>query len=278
MFLGSIQKMQFVMRKSSSCQLQQIVLKLKPLARVCLRLPRHMLRRHNSREEDQADAWENVGTMNDDQVMNFPDEDEEDMRSLATSLTMQTARAQLGMMQPSQELIPAAQVEALALQLAQRLLQESNPQAQAARGSEQPAPGRGYPLAPPQGNRKKTTSAAVQKNKALTGSEAPFPTLSREFSMDITFNILGSLKSKMVTFKWKLLLLLMRTKRAVEMDRTLKWKRNPRWIMALHGRQLAALWGHLGSARQLCFNPKVFWLADLDRPDNDQVRTSRRSQ
>ena len=38
--------------------------------------------------------------------------------------------------------------------------------------------------------------------------------------------------------------------------RPLKWKRNPRWLMALHGRQLAALWGHLGAARQLCFNPR----------------------
>lgn len=63
---------------------------------------------------------------------------------------------------------------------------------------------------------------------------------------------------------------MLRVKQAVEKEkgqsgRPLKWKRNPRWMMALHGRQLAALLGHLGAARQLCFNPKTWWLADVDR-------------
>lgn len=116
--------------------------------------------------------------------------------------------------------------------------------------------------------RKKT--ARQQLSAALTGREAPYPTLSTMFSDDLTWNIILSIKSQSVTFKWKMLLLMMRIKRAVEheMDKDKgtkrRWKRNPRWIMLMHGRHLAALWGHLGSARQLCNNPKTWWLAQSE--------------
>lgn len=118
--------------------------------------------------------------------------------------------------------------------------------------------------------KKKNTSQKAQRQAALTGDLANFPTLSCRFSADVTFNIMASLQAQMLVFKWKTLLLMLRVKQAVEKERgqsgrPLKWKRNPRWMMALHGRQLAALWGHLGAARQLCFNPKTWWLADVDR-------------
>ena len=37
-------------------------------------------------------------------------------------------------------------------------------------------------------------------------------------------------------------------------------KRNPRWVMHMHGRHIASLWDHLRAARQLCWNPKTYWL------------------
>lgn len=122
-------------------------------------------------------------------------------------------------------------------------------------------------------------SARQQRTAALTGREAPYPTLSTMFSDDLTWNIILSIKSQSITFKWKLLLLMMRIKRAVEheMDKDKgtkrRWKRNPRWIMMMHGRHLAALWGHLGSARQLCNSPKTWWLAQTEtEPERDQKR------
>ena len=46
--------------------------------------------------------------------------------------------------------------------------------------------------------------------------EKSYPTLSTMFSDDLTWNIILSIKSQSITFKWKMLLLLMRVKRAVE--------------------------------------------------------------
>lgn len=96
----------------------------------------------------------------------------------------------------------------------------------------------------------------------MTGREADFPTLSNRYSYDLTFNILGSLTEQTLTFKWKMMLLQLRVKKAVEADKTTRrrWKKNPRWVLHMHGLFLASLWGHIGSARQLCFNPKVYHL------------------
>ena len=46
------------------------------------------------------------------------------------------------------------------------------------------------------------------------------------------------------------------------------------WMM--HGRHLAALWGHLGSARQLCNSPKTWWLAQTEtEPERDPEASER---
>ena len=107
-----------------------------------------------------------------------------------------------------------------------------------------------------------TTCTKENKRAALTGREADFPTLSNRYSYDLTFNILGSLTEQTLTFKWKMMLLQLRVKKAVEADKAArrKWKKNPRWVLHMHGRFLASLWGHIGSARQLCFNPKIYHL------------------
>lgn len=114
-----------------------------------------------------------------------------------------------------------------------------------------------------------------QEQAALTGNRAHFPTLSTEFSNDVTFNIMNSLRSQGLVFKWKLLLLLLRVKEAVEdpaANPRRRWKRNPRWIMHMRGRHLASLWGHLGAARQLCWNPKTYWLGMTETNPEKEVQ------
>ena len=73
-----------------------------------------------------------------------------------------------------------------------------------------------------------------------------YPTLSRVFSADVTFNIMASLWSQTVTFKWKLCLLLLRVKRAVETERSpqgrsLKRRRNPSAARSSLGRSIGVI-------------------------------------
>ena len=67
-----------------------------------------------------------------------------------------------------------------------------------------------------------------------------------------------AVQGQLFAFKWKMFTWMLRVKRAVRMEGGPKtrWKRNPQWLMLLFGRQLAAMWGHLRSARQLCNDPK----------------------
>jgi len=58
------------------------------------------------------------------------------------------------------------------------------------------------------------TAPKENKKAALTGWEADFPTLSHRYSYDVTFNILGSITEQALTFKWKLLLLMLRMKQS----------------------------------------------------------------
>ena len=151
-----------------------------------------------------------------------------------------------------------AQMQAMMMKMqelmAQNLNKEQEPEIEAGarhRGrSKEPVPAK---------DKVKKTPRAV-RTAALTGDEAPFPSLSTQFSDDPTMNLMISLRAQTFTFKWKLLLLMLRVKLAVEIEKR-RWKRNPRWIMKMHGNHIASLWGHLGSARQLCYSPKVAWLA-----------------
>ena len=161
------------------------------------------------------------------------------------------------------------QVAAMAMEIAQKLLEQQKASHVEVDPEDQNAEQQG---SRPSSSKLQPARSKAQKKAALTGSEAPFPTLSKEFSDDITFNLMLSLNAQALTFKWKLLLVMMRAKRAVEAEKTLRWKRNPRWIMGLHGRHMAALWGHLGAGRQLCHNPKTWWLADGVEKD-DQAKT-----
>jgi len=60
----------------------------------------------------------------------------------------------------------------------------------------------------------RSKAAGSGRTAPLTGREADFPTLSHRYSYDVTFNILGSITEQALTFKWKLLLLMLRMKQS----------------------------------------------------------------
>ena len=87
-----------------------------------------------------------------------------------------------------------------------------------------------------------------------------------------TFNIMVSLRKQTLVSKWKMLLLLLRVRKAVhETYPDKKWKRNCRWIMALHGRHLGAIWGprRCGSTDVLQTRKSFGWRSEVreERPD-----------
>lgn len=115
---------------------------------------------------------------------------------------------------------------------------------------------------------KRRQKAAVAKSKrdgqkALTGEMADFPSLSHVWSNEVAYNMVFSLASRMKVFLWKKLLWQLRVKKAVEMTvgaQGARWKRNPRWLAKLLGKEVAAMWGHYGAMRQKLHNPEVFHL------------------
>ncbi|OLP95636.1 hypothetical protein AK812_SmicGene22229 [Symbiodinium microadriaticum] len=135
----------------------------------------------------------------------------------------------------------------------------------------------------PRGRASTTTSTGArpktktQRVRALTDLDADFPTLSNRYSDDVVINAALSLTCQMLTFKWKQFTWMLRVKRAVKMELggSVRWRRNPRWLMMMFGRQLASMWGHLGAARQLCNDPR---LNDLMKGDPIARREEDRSR
>ena len=58
------------------------------------------------------------------------------------------------------------------------------------------------------------------------------------------------LHARLVTFKWKMIVVCLRAKLALAEDGR-SWRRPCRWLAALMGREVASIWGHLGSASQV---------------------------
>ena len=102
--------------------------------------------------------------------------------------------------------------------------------------------------------RRSRNQASVQKRKesrALTGWRADYPSLSHFWSEEVPFNMVGAMKSRTVTFMWKKLLWQLRAKEAVtQMIPGARWKKNPRWLAMLLGKEVATLFGHYGAMRQ----------------------------
>lgn len=111
--------------------------------------------------------------------------------------------------------------------------------------------------------RAKTMAAKTKRatQAALTGEAADFPSLSHVWSSEVALNMVFSLPSRMRVFLWKKLVWQLRVRDAVE--RTMKgarWKRNPRWLSRLLGREVAAVYGHYGAMRQKMNNPDTWHL------------------
>lgn len=88
--------------------------------------------------------------------------------------------------------------------------------------------------------------------QALTGWEAPYPSLSNVFSDDLACNVMKSTCSRLRTYLWKKLVWQLRVREAVKIESKGKavWKKNPRWLSLLLSYEVASLWGHFGAMRQ----------------------------
>ncbi|CAE7534115.1 unnamed protein product, partial [Symbiodinium microadriaticum] len=95
----------------------------------------------------------------------------------------------------------------------------------------------------------------AQQHRALTEEKADYPSLSHVWSAEVGLNLAAATRSRMVTFGWKRMLWQLRVKQAIEQEGTKRWKRNPRWLAKLFGKEVAALWGHFGAMRQKINNP-----------------------
>eukprot|EP00434_Breviolum_minutum_P038103 symbB.v1.2.033789.t1/scaffold4247.1/size72962/1 len=100
--------------------------------------------------------------------------------------------------------------------------------------------------------KKAASSNKKIQNAALTGWAADYPSLSHFWSNEVAFNMVHSMKSRMVTFLWKKLCWQLKVKEAVrqESQSRAKWRKNPRWLSEMLGREVAALYGHYGAMRQ----------------------------
>ena len=107
-------------------------------------------------------------------------------------------------------------------------------------------------------SRAKKSQAAAKRveQAALTGQRADYPSLSHAWSNEVAFNMVASVRSRMVTFMWKKLTWQLRVKQALaETYPQARWKKNQRWLAGLLGKEVAALWGHLGAMRQQLHAP-----------------------
>ena len=160
--------------------------------------------------------WESVGM--------DADETEEEMLSADPKGTQKKLKAKtLALKRPGKA--PVTQASLAAMQAQMQTMQQMYQQMQNMMEKQQTlqenqqGPMKTSGTAAPAGEKpKENKSSKPNKHAALTGSEAPFPSLSRMFSMDVTFNVARSLFAQSVTYKWKILLLMMRMKQAVEQD------------------------------------------------------------
>ena len=104
--------------------------------------------------------------------------------------------------------------------------------------------------------------------KQLTDMVAHFPSLSNKFSDDLAVNMAISFQSMLFTWKWKEITWMLRIRKATrdEFGSRARWKRNPRWLMALLAKQIAFMWGHLRSLRQTMNNSKHLYLMGGEVP------------
>ncbi|CAE7331761.1 unnamed protein product [Symbiodinium microadriaticum] len=125
-------------------------------------------------------------------------------------------------------------------------------------GRGRPHPG-GHLLAKRR-TRQATAKAKAIQRKALTGIQADYPSLSHAWSYEVAMNLVASTASRMRVYLWKKIVWQARVKAAVEAEGSRRWKRNPRWLAMLLGKEVASLFGHFGAMRQRMQAPDAWSL------------------
>lgn len=104
--------------------------------------------------------------------------------------------------------------------------------------------------------KRNVTRQKKEETMALSGLKADYPSLSHAYSLEVPFNIVECLRSRMITFMWKKLFWQARVKQAVEMSMPgARWKKNRRWLAGLLGKEIGSLYGHYGAMRQRLSSP-----------------------
>ena len=102
------------------------------------------------------------------------------------------------------------------------------------------------------------------QEKRLTGLNADFATLSLNRSSDVVENTKLTLMAHLTTFQWKKFTWMLRAREAFYLER-MRWKRNPKWLANMYGKELAWIWGHIGNARRAITQPKNIPLFNASR-------------
>jgi hypothetical protein len=97
---------------------------------------------------------------------------------------------------------------------------------------------------PPKPPKPSPKRPARSETAALTGHLAPFSTLSCRRSHDPVLSAAWELHGRLVTFKWKQLLWMLRAREALGR----RWRRNPRWLAVMFSREAASIYGHMGAS------------------------------
>ena len=84
-----------------------------------------------------------------------------------------------------------------------------------------------------------------QRQQTMTGDLADFPTLGCHSSQDVVVNTAMVLTSRLITFKWKMMVWLVRVRPLMQ-----QYRRPVRWLANLYANELASIWGHLGRCTQ----------------------------
>ena len=107
------------------------------------------------------------------------------------------------------------------------------------------------PMTSPSGRLKPPPKAkkapARSETAALTGHLAPFSTLSCRRSHDPVLSAAWELHGRLVTFKWKQFLWMLRVYEGMWQEGR-RWRRNPRWLALMFARETASIYGHLGAS------------------------------
>ena len=87
------------------------------------------------------------------------------------------------------------------------------------------------------------------QDKRLTGASNETAMFGGQRAADVVENCSLVLRTRLKVFQWKKLVWQVRARLAISHYRV--WRKNPRWLALMFAKEMAALWGTVGSAAQL---------------------------